>query len=142
MNWHSPYSQNTMVSFKTIDFWPEILIFRTHHVLKFHNRTDIMVESLFALFEFWCYSSWKFIIIPENLRFVYFLTNPTEGSIHDLTRSMISSELLLISTFLRIHELFPYLINIPSPSITRFPLAQFPLTQDLAYVRFSWRIPG
>ena len=51
--------------------------------------------------------------------------------------SMISSELLSISTFLHIHELFPYLINIPSPSIMRFPLAQFPHTQILAFVCVS-----
>ena len=26
MNWRSPYSQNTMVSFEYIDFWPNILL--------------------------------------------------------------------------------------------------------------------
>ena len=26
-----PYSQNTMISFEYIDFWPKILLFRTHH---------------------------------------------------------------------------------------------------------------
>ena len=31
-NWSSPYSQNTMISFEYIDFWPKSLLFRTHHL--------------------------------------------------------------------------------------------------------------
>ena len=31
-NWCSLYSQNTMVSLEYIDFWPKILLFRTHHL--------------------------------------------------------------------------------------------------------------
>ena len=30
--WRSLYSQNKMVSFEYIDFWPKILLFRTHHL--------------------------------------------------------------------------------------------------------------
>ena len=43
-NWRSPYSQNTMVSFEYIDFWPKTLLFKTHHLQS--STTELILMSL------------------------------------------------------------------------------------------------
>ena len=43
-NWRSPYSQITMVSFEYIDFWPKILLFRTHHL--WNSTTELILSYI------------------------------------------------------------------------------------------------
>ena len=39
-----PYSKNTMVSFEYIDFWPKILLFRTHHL--WNSTTELIIIAI------------------------------------------------------------------------------------------------
>ena len=60
-NWSSPYSQNTMVSFDYIDFWPKILLFKTHHLWNSTTELILIVSSQCS----WLYNSFRRIFVED-----------------------------------------------------------------------------
>ena len=66
MNWCSPYSQNTMVSFEYIDFWPKILLFRTHHLYNSTTELILVYKSMTYPIVF-CSLGWSSVLLFPTL---------------------------------------------------------------------------
>ena len=72
-NWRSPYSQNTMVSFEYIGFWPKILLFRFHHLLTDNLLHTVWPQPIWIKVR----TLWQ---IPSQLQSTY-LGGPESASI-------------------------------------------------------------
>ena len=64
MNWCSPYSQNTTISFQHVDSWAKSLHFRTHHLQNSTTELTLTYNSYFQSSDLFA-----FFILPQRDHF-------------------------------------------------------------------------